>query len=91
MSAIFCKLISRKISSASKSLHDLLLEMPKDRTPLLKVLKASRKLKNSIMSGKYPAGIINLQVLGNGANGGPKCVYLFTDQARYSLSVGVIF
>ncbi|XP_068145879.1 ribonuclease Z, mitochondrial [Drosophila tropicalis] len=33
-------------------------------------------------------GTVNLQVLGNGANGSPSSVYLFTDQSRYLFNCG---
>lgn len=31
---------------------------------------------------KFPPGIVKFQVLGSGANGAPKCLYLFTDHSR---------
>lgn len=31
---------------------------------------------------KFPPGIVKFQVLGSGANGAPRCLYLFTDHAR---------
>ncbi|KAL1453353.1 hypothetical protein WDU94_007494 [Cyamophila willieti] len=37
---------------------------------------------------KYVPGIINLQVLGSGAYGAPKSLYLFTDQSRYLFNCG---
>lgn len=36
----------------------------------------------------YIPGIVNLQVLGAGANGSPSAIYLFTDQARYLFNCG---
>ncbi|XP_054731116.1 ribonuclease Z, mitochondrial [Anastrepha obliqua] len=36
----------------------------------------------------YIPGIVNLQVLGAGANGSPNAIYLFTDQARYLFNCG---
>lgn len=31
---------------------------------------------------KFPPGIVKFQVLGSGANGAPRCLYLFTDHSR---------
>ncbi|XP_017473148.1 PREDICTED: ribonuclease Z, mitochondrial [Rhagoletis zephyria] len=39
-------------------------------------------------STPYIPGIVNLQVLGAGANGSPSAIYLFTDQARYLFNCG---
>lgn len=30
----------------------------------------------------FPPGIVKFQVLGSGANGAPRCLYLFTDHSR---------
>lgn len=32
---------------------------------------------------KFPPGIVKFQVLGSGAKGAPRCLYLFTDHSRY--------
>ncbi|XP_067634811.1 ribonuclease Z, mitochondrial [Eurosta solidaginis] len=39
-------------------------------------------------STPYVPGIVNLQVLGAGANGSPTAIYLFTDQSRYLFNCG---
>lgn len=31
---------------------------------------------------KFPPGIVKFQVLGSGAYGAPRCLYLFTDHSR---------
>lgn len=31
---------------------------------------------------KFPPGIVKFQVLGSGADGAPRCLYLFTDHSR---------
>uniref|UniRef100_A0A0A1XLC8 Zinc phosphodiesterase ELAC protein 2 n=1 Tax=Zeugodacus cucurbitae TaxID=28588 RepID=A0A0A1XLC8_ZEUCU len=48
-----------------------------------KQLQAAKK-----KSMPYIPGIVNLQVLGAGANGSPSAIYLFTDQARYLFNCG---
>lgn len=40
----------------------------------------NKKLREK--SSRYPPGTINLQVLGSGALGAPRALYLFTDQTR---------
>ncbi|ODM99911.1 Ribonuclease Z, mitochondrial [Orchesella cincta] len=60
--------------------------MPKE-TVHVPVLKEGRKAKKET-SGRYPAGIINLQVLGSGAKGAPRSLYVFTDQTRYLFNCG---
>ncbi|CAI6346770.1 unnamed protein product [Macrosiphum euphorbiae] len=37
---------------------------------------------------KFPPGIVKFQVLGSGANGAPRCLYLFTDHSRYLFNCG---
>ncbi len=67
-------------SKATSDLHNLLINMPKEQ-PHIPVLKSARKQKKESV-GKFPAGYITLQVLGNGAKGAPSSLYLFTDQTR---------
>jgi len=70
----------RKSKSFKSPLHDLLISMPKEavHVPLLQSQRAARKEVTS----KFPAGYINLEVLGNGAKGAPAALYVFTDQTR---------
>lgn len=72
-------LLSRLFSQ--QKLTDLLLNMSRDTTHTVKLSKQRAKMKEKNM--KYASGIINLQVLGSGANGAPTSLYLFTDQSRY--------
>lgn len=76
---------NRNLSNRAK-LKDLLLTMPKE-TIHIPPLKEGRKAKKE-SSVKYPAGIINLQVLGSGAKGSPRSLYVFTDQTRYLFNCG---
>lgn len=75
----------RKLSTKSQ-LKELLISMPKE-TAHVPVLKEGRKVKKENLI-KYPAGIINLQVLGNGSKGAPRSLYVFTDQTRYLFNCG---
>ncbi|XP_054284563.1 ribonuclease Z, mitochondrial-like [Macrosteles quadrilineatus] len=61
-------------------------KMPKP-TPHTVALKKQR-LKLKEKSLKYNPGIVNLQVLGSGAHGAPRCLYVFTDQSRYLFNCG---
>lgn len=45
----------------------------------------TKQIQNRIkIKGKsmFPPGIVKFQVLGSGANGAPRCLYLFTDHSR---------
>ncbi len=75
----------RSLSSKSK-LRDLLIKMPKE-TVHVPILREGRKAKKET-AFRYPAGIINLQVLGNGTKGAPRSLYVFTDQTRYMFNCG---
>lgn len=78
-------IITRNFSVKTR-LKDLLINMPKEAVHV-PALKAGRKAKKETFS-KYPAGIINLQVLGSGAKGAPRSLYVFTDQTRYLFNCG---
>lgn len=49
--------------------------------------RAERKVKNKVKTAMVPS-CIYLQVLGNGSNGAPRVVFLFTDQLRYLFNCG---
>lgn len=67
-------------SSKSKArLLDLLATMPKDK-PHIPKIQAERQLKKMTKT-KYPPGVVTLQVLGSGARGAPRSLYIFTDQS----------
>ncbi|KAK9509709.1 hypothetical protein O3M35_006965 [Rhynocoris fuscipes] len=75
-----------KSYSVKTFLNELLIEMPKENkhTSQLKSYRIRMKEKNS----RYFPGIVNLQVLGSGAKGAPRSLYLFTDQSRYLFNCG---
>ncbi|XP_050331837.1 ribonuclease Z, mitochondrial [Bactrocera neohumeralis] len=59
---------------------------PKPAPPQLRREKQLQAAKKK--TTPYIPGIVNLQVLGAGANGSPSAIYLFTDQARYLFNCG---
>lgn len=56
------------------------LNMPKPVTHTIALKNHRQKLKEK--GQKYSPGTVNLQVLGSGANGAPRSLYVFTDQSR---------
>lgn len=76
----FGRTFSNQISSKSKKLQDLLLNMPKDQKHIVEAQK--QRLKIKARAARYPPGVVNIQVLGNGSKGSPAVVYLFSDQTR---------
>lgn len=79
-SVVIIRKFSSKVSSKSKILQDLLLKMPKDNKHILEAQK--QRLKIKARAARYPPGVINIQILGNGSPGSPAVVYLFSDQSR---------
>lgn len=69
-----------KSSVTDHNLHSILLNMPKEVKHTAALKKHRQKLKEK--SQKYQAGIVNLQILGSGANGAPRSLYVFADQSR---------
>lgn len=68
------------VSNRSKTkLLDLLTTMPKEK-PHIPKMQAERQQKK-MTKVKYPPGIVTLQVLGSGARGAPRSLYIFTDQS----------
>lgn len=61
-------------------LLNVTFKMPKQTTHTLALKKQRQKLKEK--SFKYASGTVNVQVLGSGADGAPKSLYIFTDQSR---------
>lgn len=76
----FCR--SSSSSPSSKKVLDLLHEMPKDMRHVEKLQKQrqAKKLTKTV----YPPSTVRLQVLGTGATGAPRSLYLFTDQKWYN-------
>ncbi|XP_066248505.1 ribonuclease Z, mitochondrial [Euwallacea similis] len=76
---------SKKRSSHSK-FNELLLKMPKEHKHIAEAQMQRIKIKQK--SAKYAPGKVILQVLGSGAKGAPRAVYLFSDQSRYLFNCG---
>nr|CAD7441864.1 unnamed protein product [Timema bartmani] len=72
--------------SQSSNLHKLLINMPKDAKHTVELQKQRQKLK--VKGQKYVPGTVTLHVLGSGAKGAPKSLYVFTDQSRYLFNCG---
>ena len=51
-------------------------------------IEGKQKSKVKARGRVYVPGVVNFQVLGNGSQGTPASVYLFTDQSRYLFNVG---
>lgn len=68
--------------------HNLkqLLTMPRDAKLTAELQKQRQKLKEK--GQKYVPGTVSLQVLGSGAKGAPRSLYVFTDQSRYLFNCG---
>ena len=85
-----CKM--EKECASKDTLSDVLSKVtvttrqPKPAPPQLRREKQLQAAKKKTMP--YIPGIVNLQVLGAGANGSPSAIYLFTDQARYLFNCG---
>ncbi|KAK9692788.1 Metallo-beta-lactamase superfamily [Popillia japonica] len=60
--------------------------MPKDPKHIPEAQKIRRKIKEK--SSKYVPGRVTLQVLGTGAEGAPRSLYVFSDQSRYLFNCG---
>lgn len=65
---------------SNSNLNDLLLKMPKEPKHIVEAQKQRIKIKQK--SSKYAPGRVTLQILGTGAKGAPRSVYLFSDQSR---------
>ncbi|XP_045476586.1 ribonuclease Z, mitochondrial isoform X2 [Harmonia axyridis] len=60
--------------------------MPKNPKHLKEIQK--QRLKSKEKSTKYVPGKVTLQVLGTGAKGAPRSLYIFSDQTRYLFNCG---
>lgn len=54
--------------------------MPKDPKHIVETQKQRIKIKEKL--SKYVPGKVTLQVLGTGAKGAPRSLYMFSDQSR---------
>lgn len=73
-----CNCFSKSSHYFSKQYFSL--KMPKLVTHTIALKNHRQKLKEK--GQKYSPGTVNLQVLGSGANGAPRSLYVFTDQSR---------
>ncbi|KAJ8922916.1 hypothetical protein NQ315_001458 [Exocentrus adspersus] len=77
----------RFYSTISQSkLIQILKSMPKDKKHVAEAQKQRRKIKERF--SKYVPGKVTLQVLGTGAKGAPRALYIFSDQSRYLFNCG---
>ena len=72
-----------KQNYSKHNLKELLLNMPRDTRHTVALQQQRQKLKEK--GQKYPPGTVSLQVLGSGAKGAPRSLYVFTDQSRQVL------
>lgn len=66
--------------SVNSNLNSLLETMPKEHKHIAEAQKQRQKIKEKFI--KYVPGRITLQVLGTGAEGAPRSLYVFSDQSR---------
>ncbi|XP_057654659.1 ribonuclease Z, mitochondrial isoform X1 [Diorhabda carinulata] len=78
--------IARYSQNSHSKLLSLLKDMPKDPTHILTVQKQRKKIKEKL--SRYVPGKVTLQVLGTGARGAPRALYVFSDQSRYLFNCG---
>lgn len=71
---------SKKGIKNNFNLHSILKEMPKEPKHILEAQRQRIKIKQR--SSKYVPGKVCLQILGTGAKGSPRALYLFSDQSR---------
>ena len=69
-----------KLDYSQHNLKELLLTMPRDTKHAVALQQQRQKLKEK--GQKYPPGTVSLQVLGSGAKGAPRSLYVFTDHSR---------
>jgi hypothetical protein len=72
-----------KLYSKQHNLKQLLLTMPREARHTAELQKQRQKWKEK--GKKYAPGIVSLHVLGSGAKGAPRSLYVFTDQSRQVL------
>ncbi|XP_050513162.1 ribonuclease Z, mitochondrial isoform X2 [Diabrotica virgifera virgifera] len=71
---------------SNKKLFNLLKNMPKEPVHIHEAQKQRKKIKEKL--SKYVPGKVTLQVLGTGAQGAPRALYMFSDQSRYLFNCG---
>ncbi|XP_045128370.1 ribonuclease Z, mitochondrial-like isoform X1 [Portunus trituberculatus] len=75
----------KSFRKSKQKLYDLILTMPKKVD--LKGLQEQRLARKKKIR-KYPPSTVYLQVLGSGAPGAPKALYVFTEHAKYLFNCG---
>ncbi|XP_018335191.1 ribonuclease Z, mitochondrial isoform X2 [Agrilus planipennis] len=70
----------------NSNLEQILISMPKDPKHISEAQKQRKKIKEKL--AKYVPGRVTLQVLGTGAPGAPRSLYVFSDQSRYLFNCG---
>ncbi|KAG5890173.1 hypothetical protein JTB14_014340 [Gonioctena quinquepunctata] len=73
-------------SHINSNLLNVLKKMPKEPKHIAEAQKQRRKIKEKL--SRYVPGKVALQVLGTGAKGAPRALYLFSDQSRYLFNCG---
>lgn len=82
MSSRVCFIQARHFAKlANSNLIQILKTMPKEKKHIPEAQKQRRKIKEKF--SKYSPGKVALQVLGTGAEGAPRSLYVFSDQSRY--------
>lgn len=76
----FKSYLAKLYYSKQHNLKQLLLSMPRDTRHTAALQKQRQKCKEK--GQKYTPGTVSLQVLGSGAKGAPRSLYVFTDQSR---------
>lgn len=80
------KFLNRFTVYTHKILVKTYATMPREPNLNQELQKIRLKIKEKGL--KYSPGTVSLQVLGTGAPGAPRSLYLFTDQSRYLFNVG---
>lgn len=77
-------LLSKFVDTSSQYYFNNLIALPKQMAKHGSLFAASGKQNRIKIKGKskFPPGIVKFQVLGSGADGAPRCLYLFTDHSR---------
>jgi hypothetical protein len=76
----FKSYLAKLYYSEQHNLKQLLLTMPRDTRHTAALQQQRQKCKEK--GQKYTPGTVSLQVLGSGAKGAPRSLYVFTDQSR---------
>lgn len=66
--------------SSQEKLFNILRTMPKEPKHIAEAQKQRRKIREKF--ARYVPGRVTLQVLGTGAKGAPRALYMFSDQSR---------